>query len=194
MIAWTSAQAADGPKLVKWLASREIDRDILSDTQERAMRRWRDGENALVLTVDELLVDLGLHLSEVPDEIWRERTEVTYSRRDIQEKPCAQCGGNVPSRHASGRALGPKKYAKKKFCSSECYVNSRRVEPLPKREVEEDQTWLLERAEQLHAVGLSWTAIAGLFKLDYGVECSGDNLRNWMKLGVWAPGRGTRRA
>jgi hypothetical protein len=44
---------------------------VLGETLSRTMSRWRSGEHAHYATADRLLTQLGIHLSEVPEEMWR---------------------------------------------------------------------------------------------------------------------------
>lgn len=62
----------DGPRLYEWLKEHGLDHPAieLGREHERAIRHWRDGRRANVYTVDRVLVALGLHLSEVPDDCW----------------------------------------------------------------------------------------------------------------------------
>ncbi len=67
-----TAEWLDGPGLAAWLGER-IPLDGLAAHHEsmyRAILRWRNGDQACVYTVDDLLVRLGIHLSEVPEELF----------------------------------------------------------------------------------------------------------------------------
>ena len=75
----------DGPDLYEWILKRcpyiKGDREgILGYTHSRSMVRWRSGERAHYATADRLLTLLGLHISEIPDEIWR------WAKRRKKEK------------------------------------------------------------------------------------------------------------
>lgn len=75
MTDWTEAESADGPKLAAWL--RQADRLPSTGGCEgeigslfNAVSRWERGERASLCSVDHWLTMLGLHISQVPDEVW----------------------------------------------------------------------------------------------------------------------------
>lgn len=74
---WTTARYADGPTLAgfldRLLERRAEDPGMYGDTVTRTLYAWRRGERrrAHFSTVDGLLVRLGLHPSELPQEVWR---------------------------------------------------------------------------------------------------------------------------
>lgn len=63
----------DGPCLATWLDEHGME----SEERElgfhaRRVREWRAGGSANVYTVDKVLVKLGLHLSQIPEDFWLE--------------------------------------------------------------------------------------------------------------------------
>jgi hypothetical protein len=77
---WSNARSADGPRVAAWLRQRLRDPHRMSIVDEsvdaltntaRRVRAWEKGENPSVWTLDEHLMRLGVHLSELPDEVWR---------------------------------------------------------------------------------------------------------------------------
>jgi hypothetical protein len=61
----------DGPGLVHWLESHGLDNpEIQLGFHARAIRHWRAGCKASVYVADRVLIKLGLHLSEIPDDLW----------------------------------------------------------------------------------------------------------------------------
>ncbi len=70
-LSWQNAKAADGPALYRWLEVRgELDRARF--VGQRAILRWERGGQAKFEAVDRVLTALGRHVSELPDDIWRE--------------------------------------------------------------------------------------------------------------------------
>lgn len=178
MTDWTTAYAASGPKLAAWLAEAGVNRLELTPVEQRAVRRWRSGENARFHSVDELLTRLDMHLSVVPDEVW-----VARLRGSLEPRFCDWCEGEISSRDGSGRSLGPAKYATRKFCSSECHQESMKRESVP--EPDSHREFLLRRAEQLRKSGLSYRSIADLYGLDYDIHLTEGVLRQAVKLQRW---------
>lgn len=77
----------DGPGLYEWIeGKRDLSRlYYVYPSFERRLRDWRrEGCVASAYTVDKWLVEIGLHLSEVPDDLWREDwlTEEGKRRRE----------------------------------------------------------------------------------------------------------------
>jgi len=66
---------ACGPKFYEWLIHTDANLEDanLGPAFARAIDRWKDGDNATLGKVDELCVRVGLHLSQVPEEIWMDR-------------------------------------------------------------------------------------------------------------------------
>ena len=62
--------ALDGPNFVKWLTA-NADLASLPDNRRRALRRYRVGDVATVASADRVLTDLGLHLTDLPEDLWR---------------------------------------------------------------------------------------------------------------------------
>lgn len=62
----------DGPKLVEWLGRYGLERSEhrLSEDHIERLRRWGKGGKANVYVVDEILIRLGRHLSELPDSLF----------------------------------------------------------------------------------------------------------------------------
>ena len=71
---WTNAGYANGPKIVAWLESTDMLPDHLHDSTARRFYSWRMGGQATYDAVDRVLVSLGMHPSEAPDDMWEERT------------------------------------------------------------------------------------------------------------------------
>jgi hypothetical protein len=66
----------DGPSLVKWLESRGLEcpkRQLGRDLETR-IRDWRRGSLASVYTADKVCLTMHLHLSEIPDELYRAKS------------------------------------------------------------------------------------------------------------------------
>jgi hypothetical protein len=73
-MSWETAEWADGPKVAAWL------KDHLDKTYpdwkrkcpnlDRAWRRWTSGERASVWSLDNHLTPLGLHVQDIPDDVW----------------------------------------------------------------------------------------------------------------------------
>lgn len=84
-----TATHLDGPKLVEWLESEhlvteEYEPGQVSKTQRDTLNRWRRGRPADVGVADRLLIDLGRHIEELPDDVFldRRRGEVDHETRD----------------------------------------------------------------------------------------------------------------
>lgn len=80
------AEQVNGPALVNWLESlgRPLSDSFVGNTNARRIRRWRQGENPSIWDVDEVLVDLDIHLDEMPDDL----------RPEISSVPnIGRCGG-----------------------------------------------------------------------------------------------------
>lgn len=82
------AEQVNGPALVGWLESlgRPLSDSFIGNTNARRVRRWRQGENPSIWDVDEVLVDLDIHLDELPEEL----------RPDIATTPEPGRRGGVP--------------------------------------------------------------------------------------------------
>ena len=61
----------DGPKFVNWLERAD---DFSGEPHGTAIKRrvteWRAGAPVSIWSADHLLTRIGLHLSQVPDELW----------------------------------------------------------------------------------------------------------------------------
>ena len=63
----------DGPGLYAWLNERGCDLSAkVLNFHSREVRRWRSGTAATVWSADQVLTQLGLHLTEIPDDLWRD--------------------------------------------------------------------------------------------------------------------------
>lgn len=61
----------DGRKLVAWLTDNGLaGRSCYGPAWARRLNEWEGGSLASVWKADELLVLLGLHLSEIPEDYW----------------------------------------------------------------------------------------------------------------------------
>lgn len=59
----------DGPRLAAWLRARGVrNKDI--DAGGSTLSKWASGQAVREDTADHYLVRLGLHLSQLPDDIW----------------------------------------------------------------------------------------------------------------------------
>lgn len=70
---FSTARHADGPSLVRWIESHVEWRESscrLSDVHLVRIRRWRQGGQASIKLVDEVLTALEIPLAWVPSEIW----------------------------------------------------------------------------------------------------------------------------
>ncbi len=67
-----TAEWLDGPRLVEWLRENGLRsaKGQLGGSLERAYGRWREGGMASVYTVDQVLVKLHLHLTDIPESLW----------------------------------------------------------------------------------------------------------------------------
>jgi hypothetical protein len=73
MLDWAVAQHADGRLFISWLEQQiewRIRHDQLRAEDRVRIRRWRDGRQASVGLVDEVLTALEIPLSSVPAEVW----------------------------------------------------------------------------------------------------------------------------
>jgi len=62
----------DGPALVAWIESRWEFNFRQLGGHKVYLREWRAGNAACVYVADRVLLRLGLHLSEVPDDLFLE--------------------------------------------------------------------------------------------------------------------------
>jgi hypothetical protein len=84
---WLEAESASGPELAKYLDRVLADRDqtahMYGPAFARAMYAWRvEKRNSSFFYVDGLLLRLGIHPSEVPDEVWRREGTRSITLRD----------------------------------------------------------------------------------------------------------------
>ena len=78
---------ARGPKLYEWLIHTDANLEDanVGPAFARAIDRWKEGDNATLGKVDELCVHVGLHLSQVPEEIWIARPPRKGSRHSTPQ-------------------------------------------------------------------------------------------------------------
>jgi hypothetical protein len=78
----------DGPRLVEWLEDHGLDniKAQLGSSLERPIRDWRYGTAASIYTVDKILVRLGCHLSELPEDLFTDSPLVTGFSAPIGEE------------------------------------------------------------------------------------------------------------
>ncbi len=81
------AEKVSGLALVEWLEGlgRPLSDSFIGNTNARRVRRWRQGENPSIWDVDAFLIDLDIHLDELPEKL-RPDVPVAASGR----------GGGVP--------------------------------------------------------------------------------------------------
>jgi hypothetical protein len=59
----------DGPKLAEWICAKGVlDELHYRSPSWRAVNRWKNGSAASVYAVDRVLCEVGMHISEIPDE------------------------------------------------------------------------------------------------------------------------------
>lgn len=67
----TEPQWLDGPRLVCWLEGKGLfSMQLQVGGLARRVSDWKKGTTANVFTADRVLTRLGLHISEIPDELW----------------------------------------------------------------------------------------------------------------------------
>jgi DNA-binding CsgD family transcriptional regulator len=68
-----TAEWLDGPGFVEWLESNGLTnvKAQMGRSYEKRIRDWKRGAMASIHTADAVLIRLGLHLSGVPDDLWR---------------------------------------------------------------------------------------------------------------------------
>jgi hypothetical protein len=68
---WDGDRYCDGPGIAAWLEQEWPDyRQRGGPSAARRVVCWRHGERADVYSLDRILVSLGSHPSEIPDELW----------------------------------------------------------------------------------------------------------------------------
>lgn len=61
----------DGPKLLAWVQEHGLENTLqYGEGWARRMNEWKRGAVTSVHTADRLLTQMGLHLSELPDDFW----------------------------------------------------------------------------------------------------------------------------
>lgn len=131
---WVNAKSADGPKVAAWFM-REFP-ELLAENEGRGalarrVRDWRKGAHAEFYTIDRYVTKLGLHVSCVPEDVWRleftrggdqRSAESPTARRPFvyEPKTCELCGENIPLLTTGGKKRPPYKWKKIRFCSPLC--------------------------------------------------------------------------
>lgn len=125
-LSFVDAPAADGPKLAEFLRERGL-YGLLSENHQRRARDWGRGAFADFYVVDRVMCGLGLHVSELPPDIWvgeirrpRVEAEPRGLRLVQQERMCEGCGDAIPLRQPGGRLKTVEEYEIAKFCSNTC--------------------------------------------------------------------------
>ena len=67
---YTNADWADGAAVLSWVEARVAVTPSTIAVRKR-WERWRDGAQASFWHVDEMLVGVGLHVSQLPDAVWK---------------------------------------------------------------------------------------------------------------------------
>lgn len=76
MTTWEDARSADARKVVEWLDAERPDANsrlyVIDRPQLRKLNAMRAGRQGKVdvYALDRLLVALGLHLSDLPEDVW----------------------------------------------------------------------------------------------------------------------------
>src|SRR5689334_2345845 len=68
---FTTANWADGAAFLAWTDSLGIRIIPLANSWKRKLERWRAGAQANFYDIDAVVTTLGLHVSQVPSEIWQ---------------------------------------------------------------------------------------------------------------------------
>lgn len=66
---FTNAKTGNGPAIVAWLERNE-DLTWLSETSRKRIQRWRRGAQASFWSVDRVMGELRLHVSDLPHDVW----------------------------------------------------------------------------------------------------------------------------
>lgn len=74
-----TASWLDGPSFVEFLKEHRVKPHWADETWSRKYRHWRAGVRVRAETADELLLDHGLTLHDIPDDCWVPL--VTYANR-----------------------------------------------------------------------------------------------------------------
>jgi hypothetical protein len=129
-LTYIDAIAADGRRVEEWLQTAGVipeSVEMVDETLARRLRLWRAGAQARVDAVDRVCVKLGIHLSELPDDVWVDH----YSALPVTTRYCEHCGEEIPRKLAGTRPSGRKKYqstneyAVRRFCGQSCSVKAR---------------------------------------------------------------------
>lgn len=76
----------DGPGVFEWMVDAKVVTEGQMKTQfgssrARRLNAWRGGDAATAAVVDEMLCGKGIHLSEIPDELWLSEDRKRASRQ-----------------------------------------------------------------------------------------------------------------
>lgn len=82
----TETDWIDGPKLVAWLGDDVNGLERKRPAFARNLSRWRCGRAANVYTVDAVLVAIGRHLSEIPDDFYVPRPLRQVFSEDVKDE------------------------------------------------------------------------------------------------------------
>lgn len=79
-MSWATATRADGPKVVAWLeghlSKTYPEWKRIAPSLDRAARRWASGESPSIWTLDRHLTPLGLHVQDLPEDVWLDEDRV----------------------------------------------------------------------------------------------------------------------
>lgn len=89
----------DGPKFLAWLEEADCFEPVVHDMKYRASK-WRHGAAVSVWKADELLTAIGLHISQIPDEIWR--LEAPQGKQPKWRRDLSSSKEQVVAEHAAG--------------------------------------------------------------------------------------------
>lgn len=69
-LTWETATWARGRAVVKWLEDRNMQERINACDLEGPVSRWRAGGTTSFWSVDRVFTTLGLHVFQLPDDVW----------------------------------------------------------------------------------------------------------------------------
>lgn len=101
---YTNARSADGPTVVKWLASR-ISIGRSEDPWASTVWSWNHANRLVgVEVLDEWLTPVGIHLSELPEDCWRwGRAGSPIRLRDLCERVVSEWLDGAPRKPLARR-------------------------------------------------------------------------------------------
>jgi hypothetical protein len=67
---WETAKWADGPATCAWVLANIAPERITACGVRQLVLNWKDRAKVSVWAVDRVFVPLGLHISQVPEEMW----------------------------------------------------------------------------------------------------------------------------